>query len=164
MNEKYIQILGIVLTAAGFVFVAFLYWAEPRSLAEVTTKGQVALGTYEINKAEFEQGLANFRKDEFPSARAAFDRADPEKRDPATQFYAAYSFYRQGWGRFTNDDALFQSGVEAVNRVVAIEPSFRTSDETLIIKTPVELKNELEEGLKITLSDFNPLRLTRERK
>lgn len=164
MNEKYIQIIGILLAVGGFIFITFLYWTEPRSLAEVTTKGQVALGTYEIDRAEFDQGLANFRRDEFLAARAAFDRADPEKRDAATQFYTAYSFYRQGWGRFSNDDALFQSGVEAVNRVIAIEPNYRTSDETLVMKTPAELKNELEEGLKITVSDFNPLRLTRERK
>src|SRR5436309_3231210 len=53
MNERYIQILGILLTAGGFAFVAFLYWAEPRNFAEVTTKGQVVLGTYVINKSEF---------------------------------------------------------------------------------------------------------------
>jgi len=98
MNDKYIQILGILLTTAGLVFIAFLYSTEPRTLAEVTTKGSVVLGTYEINKAQFEQGIASFRKGEFPAARTAFDRADPEKRDAATQFYSAYSNYRQGWG------------------------------------------------------------------
>jgi len=164
MNEKYIQISGIFLTVAGFVFITFLYWTEPRSLAEVTTKGQVALGTYEINKAEFDLGLASFRREEFPAARAAFDRADPEKRDGATQFYTAYSLYRQGWGRFSNDDVLFQSGIAAVNRVIEIEPNFRAADEGLIMKTPAELKAEFEEGLKITVSDFNPLKLARERK
>ena len=164
MNEKYIQIIGIFLTLTGFVVVTFLYWTEPRSLAEVTTKGQVALGAYEIIKAEFDLGLASFRREEFPSARAAFDRADPEKRDAATQFYTAYSFYRQGWGRFSNDDALFQSGIAAVNRAIAADPNFRTADETLSIKTPAELKTELEEGLKITASDFNPLKFARERK
>lgn len=164
MNEKYIQIIGIFLTVTGFVFVAFLYWTEPRSLAEVTTKTQVAIGTYEINRAEFDNGLANFRREEFPAARAAFARADPEKRDAATQFYVAYSFYRHGWGRFSNDDALFQDGIGAVNRVIAIEPNFRIADEGLIMKTAVELKTELEEGLKITPSDLNPLKLARERK
>ncbi len=164
MKEIYIQISGIVLTVFGFIFVGFLYISEPRSLAEVTTKGQVALGTYEIDRVEFDSGLAAFRRDEFPAARAAFDRADPEKHDAATQFYLAYSFYRQGWGRFSNDDALFVSGAAAANHVIAINPNFRTTDQSLVMKTPVELKNELEEGLKITVSDFNPLRLTRERK
>ncbi len=164
MNEKYIHILAIVLTVVGLAFVSFLYWAEPRSLAEVTTKGQVVLGTYEINKTEFDQGLASFRKDAFPDARAAFDRADPEKKDPNTQFYIAYSYYRQGWGRLSNDDSLFKPGLEAVNRVIALDPNFRSGDETLVMKTPSELKNDLEEGLKITLSDFNPMKLLRERK
>src|SRR5688572_10024081 len=164
MNEKYIQIFGIALTNAGLVFVTFLYSTEPRSLVEVTSKGQVVFSTYEIDKAAFEQGLASFRKDQFPAARAAFERADPERRDAATQFYTAYSYYRQGWGLISNDDALFTTGLAAVDRVIAIEPNFRTADETLIMKTPAELKNEFEEGLKVTPEDFNPLKLGRERK
>ncbi|MEO6050625.1 MAG: hypothetical protein ABIP78_04755 [Pyrinomonadaceae bacterium] len=164
MNDKHIQILGIVLTLVGLVFIGFLYVSGPRSLAEVTTKGSVVLGTYEINKTEFELGLTSFRRDEFATSRAAFERADPEKRDAATQYYAAYSYYRQGWGRISNDDTLFKAGLEAVNRVIAIDPNYRTSDETLGIKTPAELKKEFEEGLKITPSDFNPMKLTRERK
>ena len=164
MKEKYIQIIAIVLTFAGFAFITFLYWTEPRSLAEVTSKGQVVLGTYEISKAEFDTGLASFRREEFPAARIAFERADPEKRDANTQFYIAYSFYRQGWGRVSNDDDLFKAGIEAVNRVIAVNPNFQASDAMLVMKTPAELKNELEEGLKITPSDFNPLKLARERK
>ena len=164
MNEKLIHILSVALTVAGFTFIAFLYWTEPRSLAEVTTKSQVALGTYEIKKAEFERGLASFRRDEFLAARAAFDIADPEKRDAATQYYVAYSYYRQGWGRVSNDDALFKSGLDAVNRVISTDPAFRSADETLGMRSPAELKNELEEGLKITPSDFNPMKLVRERK
>ena len=164
MKEKYIHILGIVLVFAGFIFVAFLYWTEPRSLAEVTTKSQVALGTYEINKDDFTRGLTLFKNDDFIGARIAFDRADPEKRDANTQFYVAYSFYRQGWGRLSNDDSLFKPGLEAVNRVIALDPNFRTNDETLVMKTPSELKYDLEEGLKITPSDFNPMKLIRERK
>ncbi|MFZ1700288.1 MAG: hypothetical protein WBO10_11075 [Pyrinomonadaceae bacterium] len=164
MNEKHIQILGIFGTVLGLSFITFLYLAEPRTLAEVATKGQVAIGSYEIDKTEFANGLAAFRRDEFPAARAAFDRADPEKRDALTQFYTTYSYYREGWGRFSNDDALFTLGVAAADHVLAIDPNFRTTDETLQIKTGFELKTELEEGLKITPSDFNPLKLVRERK
>lgn len=164
MNPKYIHIFSIVLVIAGFTFVTFLYWAEPKTLAEVTTKGAVVMGTYEINKTEFDQGLASFRQDKFPDARAAFERADPEKRDAATQFYVAYSYYRQGWGRVSNDDDLFKLGLAAVDRLIAVNPNYRTADETLAIKTSAELKNEFEEGLKITPSDFNPMKLTRERK
>lgn len=164
MNDKYLHILSLILTVAGLAFVVFLYSTQPRSIAEVATRGQVVLGTYEINKDEFLRGLASFRKDEFPSARAAFERADPEKRDAATQFYIAYSYYRQGWGRLSNDDALFTAGLASANRAIAADPNFRVADESLVMKTPVELKNELEEGLKVTADDFNPLKLARERK
>lgn len=164
MKSSYFHLFGIAITLAGMSLITFLYWTEPRSLAEVSTKGSVAIGTYEIDRSAFEQGLASFRKDEFPAARAEFERADPEKRDAATQFYISYSYYRQGWGRVYNDDALFKPGLDAVNRVIAIDPNFRTPDATLVMKTPAELKNELEEGLKITMSDLNPMKLTRERK
>lgn len=164
MKEKYIQIISIAIVCAGLVFITFLYSTEPRSFAEVTTKGAVVLGTYSVDRVEFDRGIAAFRKDDFAAARAAFDRADPEKRDAPTQFYVAYSFYRQGWGRLTNDDALFQAGLEAANRALTIDPNLRVANETIVMKTPLELRNELEEGLEVTASDFNPLKLTRERK
>lgn len=161
MKEKHIQILGIVMVALGLTFIAFLYWSQPKTLAEVATKGSVAIGTYEVNKTEFDAGVAAFRQDQFVAARAAFERADPEKRDAATQFYIAYSYYRQGWGRVTNDDEMFRSGLEAVGRT---DPNFRSTDAELQMKTTAELKFELEEGLKLTASDFNPMKLTKERK
>lgn len=164
MREWHIQIIGVILTVMGLSFIVFLYTTEPRSLAEVTTKGAVVIGTYEIDRAKFEEGVASFRKDEFIAARDAFARADPERRDATTQFYIAYSFYRQGWGRWTNDDKLFQAGIEAVNRVTAIDPNFRVTDSSLVMKAPIELRTELEEGLKVTADDFNPMKLTRERK
>lgn len=164
MKETHIHILTILVVALGLSFIAFLYLTEPRTLSEVASKGSVAIGTYETDKAEFANGLAAFRRDEFPAARAAFDRADPEKRDPETQFYIGYSYYREGWGRFSNDDALFSKGITTANRVLALNPNFRTDDESLQMKTAFELRTELEEGLKITPSDFNPLKLTRERK
>jgi hypothetical protein len=108
--------------------------------------------------------LQAFRQDNFVVARDNFEKADPEKRDAKTQFYIAYSFYRQGWGRISSDDALFKQGLDAVNRAIALDPDFGAADDNLQMKTPAELKNELEEGLKITPSDFNPLRVFRERK
>ena len=135
MKEKYIQILGIALTAVYGGLVVFLYAAEPRSLEELTakavetvqnavTKGQVVAGTYEIDKAKFAEGLAAFRQDNYPLARDAFAKADPERRDPTTQFYIAYSFYRQGWGRVTNDDVMFRQALEAVERVTFLDRDF----------------------------------------
>jgi len=175
VKEKYIQILGIALTLVYGVFVAFLYAAEPRSLEEISSKavetvqnaasrGQVITGTYEIDQARFNEGLAAFRQDNFILARDAFSRADPERRDANTQFYIAYSFYRQGWGRVTSDDALFKQALESLTRVTFLDKDFRSSDAQLQLRTPAELKNELEEGLKVTADDFNPLKVFRERK
>lgn len=175
MKVKYIQILGILITAIYGLFIVFLYAAEPRSLEEVTakaksaventvTKGQVIAGTYEVDQARFNEGLNAFRTDSFVLARDRFERADPEKRDANTQFYIAYSYYRQGWGRFSNDDSLFKAGLESLQRLPVIAPDFVSKDPDLKIKTAAELRNEFDEGLKVTADDFNPLKLARERK
>ncbi|MCU1290603.1 MAG: hypothetical protein JWN60_2832 [Acidobacteria bacterium] len=175
MKEKYLQVLSISLTVIYGTFIAWLYWAEPKTLEEVSvkakttienaaTKGQVVIGTYEIDRAKFNEGLAAFRQSNYISARDNFEKADPERRDARTQFYIAYSFYRQGWGRFSNDDALFRQGLEQTRRVIRLDNNFKSDDADLLLKTPVELENELEEGLKVTASDFNPLKIVRERK
>ena len=175
MNEKHIQISGILLAAFYAFLIAWLYIAEPKSLDElpakaqttidnVTTKTQVAIGTYEVDKAKFDEGLKAFRADNFLVARDDFEKADAEKRDAKTQFYIAYSFYRQGFGKVYNDDALFKQGLEQINRVSALDRNFKSDDADLKLKTPVELKNEFEEGLKVTASDFNPFKVLRERK
>ena len=175
VKEKYIQILGIALMLLYGVFIVFLYAAEPRSLEEISskavetvqnaaTRGQVITGTYEIDQAKFNEGLAAFRHDNFVLARDAFSKADPERRDAKTQFYIAYSFYRRGWGRVTNDDALFKQALESLERVTFLNKDFRSDDANLQLRTPAELKNELEEGLRVTADDFNPLKVLRERK
>jgi len=174
MNERYIQILGLTLTCLYGAFVIFLYAAEPRSLEEISikarstvesavTSGQVITGTYEIDQARFDEGLKAFRQNNFIATRDRLERADPEKRDPKTQFYIAYSFYRQGWGRISNDDALFRQAILSVERVSQLDPDFRSDDTDLKLRTPAELKSELEEGMVVTADDFNPLRLVRER-
>ena len=175
MNERYIQILSILLTLVYGGFVIFLYAAEPRSLEEISlkarstvesavTKGTVIAGTYEIDQAKFNAGLQAFRQDQFVNARDSFERADPEHRDAKIQFYIAYSFYRQGWGRVSNDDSLFKQSLEKLDRVRTLDPNFRSDDPNLQLRTPAELKAELEEGMTVSADDFNPLRLIRERK
>ncbi len=175
MKERHAQILGIAIASFYAIFIAWLYWVEPKSLEEVpgkaqesienvTTKTQVAIGTYEIDQGKFNEGLRAFRQNNFIVARDDFQKADVEKRDAKTQFYIAYSFYRQGFGKVSNDDALFKQGLEQTNRVIALDKNFKSDDANLQLKTPVELKNEFEEGLKVTASDFNPLKVLRERK
>jgi hypothetical protein len=175
VKKKYIQIFSLLLVAFYGVSVAWLYWAEPKTLGEVsvkaketvenvTTKGQVVIGTYEIDQQKFNEGLQAFRADNFVLARDLFSKADTERRDAKTQYYIAYSFYRQGWGRVSNDDELFKKGLEQTDYVIQLDKNFKAEDENLQLKNPVELKDELEEGLKVTAADFNPLKVLRERK
>jgi isopenicillin N synthase-like dioxygenase len=161
MSERNLQIFSIVLTIIGFSLIIWLYANEPKSLAEVTSKATVTIGTYEVDKTKFDEGLKQFRAENYAVARDFFNQADKEKHDANTQFYIAYSFYRQGFGKFYSDNNLFKQGLEIVNK---IDANFRTNDEDLKMKTPAELKNEFEEGLKTTLSDFNPMKISRERK
>lgn len=164
MKTKYIQTLGIVLTTFYALFIIWLYAQKPRTIAEIAVKAEVSAGIYEIDRAKFNEGLRLFRADKFAEARAVFEQADSERRDANVQFYKAYSFYRQGFGRFSNDDALYKQGIEAVNQVIKIEPNFRTADADLQLKTASELKTELEQGINFTVEDLNPLRALRERK
>ncbi|REJ77676.1 MAG: hypothetical protein DWQ47_15000 [Acidobacteria bacterium] len=174
MKGKHIQIFGLAVTVLYGLFVAWIYWAAPKNVGEVSTKARetieqatneakAATGTYQVDSAKFQQGLNAFRAENFVLARDQFEQADPKGIDPATQYYIAYSFYRQGWGRFTNDDVLFEKGLEQVDKVIALDREYKADDPNLNLKYPVELKQELEEGLRITADDFNPLRLTRER-
>jgi hypothetical protein len=164
MKEKHIQILGIGLSAVFFAFIIWVYATEPKTFTEVATKATVTVGAYEIDKAKFDEGLKLFRQENFIAARDAFQKADPEKRDALTQYYIAYSFYRQGWGRVSSDDALFKQGLDSVNQVIALDANFKSDDADLKLKLPVELKNEFEQGLQTTVEDFNPLKVFRERK
>ncbi len=175
MKDKHIQISGVVLTLFYSLFIAWIYLAEPKSLTELptkaqatienmTTKAQVITSTYEVDESKFDDGLKAFRADNFVAARDYFERADPERRDAKTQFYIAYSFYRQGFGKVYNDDELFKQGLAETDKVIALDKNFKSDDSNLQIKTPAELKNEFEEGLKVTASDFNPFKVLRERK
>jgi hypothetical protein len=161
MKEKHLQILGIILSIIYAAFIVWLYAYEPKNLSEVATKATVTVGTYEIDKTKFDEGLRLFRAENYPASRDFFAQADAEKRDSKTQFYIAYSFYRQGFGKVYNDDALFKQGLEQLNRV---DSNFKSDDADLKLKTPAELKNELTEGLQFTSADLNPLKVLRERK
>jgi hypothetical protein len=164
MNEKTLQILSIALVLVFFTVIVWLYSQQPQSFQEVVSKAAVSSGTYRIDESEFKRGIDLFRADNFPGARESFAKADPEKRDAKVQFYTAYSFYRQGFGKAYDDDTLFKQGLDNVNQVIALNPDLKSDDENLKMKTPQELKTELQKGLEVTIEDFNPMKLTRERK
>ena len=166
MSDTVIRGTGLALTVVYGLFIGWLFVRQPTTLAEVTGTFSSAAGVYEVDRQAFEDGLRYFRNDQFVEARAAFARADPARRDAVTQYYIAYSLYRQGWGRLYSDDALYREGLEAIDRAIMLAPGGRlvVEDPGQQIRTADELRAELEAGLRREASDFNPLRVFGERK
>ena len=166
MREPVARAVGLAVVAAYVAIIAWLYLAQPRTIAEAVGGLTSSVGAYTIDAQAFADGVVFFQKDQFVEARAAFARADPALRDARTQFYIAYSLYRQGWGRTYSDDALFKEGLAAVDRAIALAPDGRlvVDDVNLQMHTADELRAELQAGLTRDASDFNPMRLLRSRK
>jgi tetratricopeptide (TPR) repeat protein len=156
-----------LLGALGYAgVIVWMYTAQPQTVAEVTGGLASSVRAYEVDAQSLADGLAFFRREQYPEARSALERADPARRDARTQFYIAYSFYREGWGRVYNDDALFTQGLEAVDRAISLAPGNRlvVEDPDLGMTTGDELRAELQRGLTRDASDLNPLRMFRPRK
>jgi tetratricopeptide (TPR) repeat protein len=161
-----IRIAGLAMTLVYAAVIVWLYSAQPQTVVEVTGGLSSTVGAYHVDAQASSDALAFFRRDGFAEARMAFERADPAHRDARTQFYIAYSYYRQGWGRLYDDDPLFQKGIEAVDRAIALAPDHRllVDDPDLGMHSAEELKAELERGVTHDASDFNPLKVFRARK
>jgi hypothetical protein len=161
MPSSWLRVIGLAVSATYATFIVWLYAAQPRTLAEVRGGVAASVGAYAIDRPSFDAGLAFFRRDQFVEARSALARADPAQRDATTQFYIAYSYMRQGWGRFYHDDELYRQGQAALSRAVKASPtgSVRVDDAGLALRTSDELQAELERGLTRTPSDLNPLRV-----
>ncbi len=161
-----VRIAGLAFSTVYAAFVVWLYVSQPQTVAEVTGGVAAGAGVYSVDPQSMADGLAFFRRDAFPEARAAFLRADPAMRDARTQFYIAYSYYREGWGRLYDDDPLFRHGIEAVDRAIALAPNHRlvVDDPGIEMHSADELKAELERGVTHDASDFNPVKVFRRRK
>lgn len=165
-RELVVRTAGLVLSIGYAAVIAWLYIQQPQTAAQVTGGLAATMGVYRIDQQSFDDGLRFFRREDFAAARSAFARADSAGRDARTQFYIAYSFYREGWGRAYHDDALFSRGLEAINHAITLAPQQRlvVDDADLGMKSADELKAEFEAGLRRDASDFNPLRTLDQRK
>jgi hypothetical protein len=165
VQSLYIRTFGLAVSACYAGAIVWLYLHQPQSVAEVTGSLASAVGAYEVDRAAFDEGLRLFRSERFAASRSAFERADPAHKDAPTQFYVAYSLFREGWGRLYNDDQLFGSALEAVNRAAAASPHgvVRVDDPDLGLHTSDELRAELEAGLRHDASDLNPMKIFRKR-
>lgn len=166
MQSKVIQVAGLALSVAYAASIIWIYATEPRTFKEVATGAEVATGTYQINQEQFDSAHSLFLREQFRAARDQWQLADPAQGDARTQFYIAYSFYREGWGRVYYDQNLFKQGLEAVNRAITLAPNglLTVDDPNLQMHTAVELKTELEQGTERSWSDVNPLKILRTRK
>jgi len=161
MREPVLRGAGLAFSLAYAAVVAWLYVTQPQTVAQVTGGFASIVGTYKVDPQAFADGLRFFRTNQFVEARAALLRADPAERDAQVQFYIAYSYYREGWGRLYSDDALFGKGLIAVDKAIALAPGGRlvVDDPDLQMKSGDELRAELQRGLVKDASDFNPLRV-----
>jgi hypothetical protein len=166
LGERATRTLGLAGVLVYAAFVAWLYVHQPQTVQEVAGGIAAGVGAYHVDQQAFDDGLQFFRQDQFAASRAAFERADPAGQDALTQFYIAYGYYRQGWGRLYDDARLFASGLERVNKAIALAPGgrLRVEDSNLEMRSADELKAELEAGLRTEPADFNPLKVFRRRK
>src|SRR5437667_374706 len=125
MRETTTRAAGLTVSVVYAVLIGWVYARQPQTIAEVTGGLSAAIGTYRIDDRAFADGLRFFRNDQFVEARLAFARADPAVRDARTQFYVAYSYYRQGWGRVYHDGQLYAEGIAALDAAVALAPGGR---------------------------------------
>ena len=164
-KQGLVQIVGLAVSVVYAAAIIWIYATEPRSFRAVATGAQVATGTYQVDQERFNAALALFRREQFRAARDEWQRADSAQSDPTTQFYIAYSFYREGWGRVYYDQDLFKQGLESVNRAITLAPEpISVPDQDLQLHTAAELKAELEQGTERTWGDVNPLKIMRQRK
>jgi hypothetical protein len=165
MSPTPIRALGLVLTIAYGALIVWTYAHQPRTVSEMTGGLTASVGVYRVDRASFEDGLRYFHEDKFLEARSAFARADPAKQDATTQFYIAYSFLREGWGRVYTDDSLLKQAQAALDRAIEVAPGGRivVSDPNLTLTTSDELRAEIARGLTHDASDLNPLKVFRRR-
>lgn len=166
MKEPVVRAVGLGASLLYAAAIAWLYVSQPQTVAQVTGGFASMVGAYEIDRQAFDDGLRFFRREQYVEARAAFARADTAERDARTQFYIAYSYYREGWGRLYNDDALFAKGIAAADKAIALAPNGRlvVDDIELQMRSADELRAELQRGITREASDFNPLKVFRSRK
>ena len=148
MKDEHVRIVGIVIAAVLTAFIVSVYVRQPQNPGEVFPR--------QVDREAFERGRILFHQDEFVAARLEFERADPGRADAKTQFYTAYSYYREGCGFFRQNDELLEQGLEPVERAIARATSgdFPVDDRDIDLKTPEALKEEIEAGLDVGIGDI----------
>ena len=115
MSESLLRAGGAALTVAYAVLIGWLAASQPQSLVEGHRRTGGDVRRLRSGRDQFRRRApASSARSSSRPARTAWSRADPAGRDARTQFYVAYSYYRQGWGRVSHDDALYAAGLDAL--------------------------------------------------
>lgn len=149
MKDEQVRIVGLVVAAVLTAFVVSVYVNQPQIISETLA----GIGLAQVDREAFERGRDLFHQDEFVAARLEFERADPSRADAKTQFYTAYSYYREGCGFFRQNDELLEEGLEPVERAIAraTDGDFPGDDRDIDLKTPEALKEEIEARIGFSL-------------
>ena len=165
MSPSAIRVAGLVLSVLYAAAIVRIYVRQPSTLPEMAGSLTASVGAYRIDQTRFDAGLAFFRQDQFVEARDAFAQADPARQDAEVQFYIAYAYLRQGWGRVYADDGLYKAGQATLAHARSLSPDapIVVADPNLRLHTAEEVAAEFQRGLTRDLSDLNPVRVFRER-
>jgi len=143
--DEHVRMVGIVAAAVFTAFVVSVY----------VTQGIPDLpGVFcQVDREAFESGQNLFHQNEFVAARLEFTRSDGGQCDAKAQFYAAYSYYREGCGRFLTDAVLLEQGLKTAVRAIAeaSDGDFPLDDPGLNLETAEALKEEIEAKLRSIL-------------
>lgn len=165
MSPSTLRVAGLVLSLVYAAAIVRVYVRQPATLPEVAGSLTASVGAYRIDQSRFDAGLRFFRQDQFLEARDAFGQADPARQDATVQFYVAYAYLRQGWGRVYADDGLYKAGQATLAHARSLTPnnSLVVDDPNLRLRSAEEVEAEFQRGLTRELADLNPARVFRER-
>ena len=145
MKDEHVRMVGIIAAVVLMAFVVSVY----------VTQGIPDLSGVlcQVDREAFESGRNLFHQNEFVSARLEFTRANGGQCDATTQFYAAYSYYREGCRFFLTDEELLEQGLKTVGRALAeaSDGDFPVDDPGLNLETAEALKEEIEAKLRSIL-------------
>lgn len=153
------QISGLAIALLYGASILWLYVRQPRTFEELKTQVAVEANVYHINQANFDEAMKHFDAGRYLVAIDQFEMADTARKDPATQFFIAYCYYKLGRGAVYDDDEMFKKGLATVEQCLAVAPDniFESDRAGLEIKSASALRLRFKEGLAVTASDFNPL-------
>lgn len=165
MSPTALRVLGLTASLVYAAAIVRVYVRQPATLPEMAGSLTTSVGAYRIDQARLDAGLRFFRQDQFVEARDAFAQADPARQDARVQFYIAYSYLRQGWGRVYADDALYKAGAATLEHARSLAPggTIVVDDPNLALHTAEELAAEFQRGQTRELSDLNPARVFHQR-